>query len=278
MHRILCSTGALIGRPNGRDITLLRQAAQKLHCDGYELMMYDTWYDKIPWMRECLQTLDLSIPVFHVEKSVGNLISRNEAHDTEQAVLMFETNCALAKEFGAEMLVLHLWGGIDSDKDIAHNIRTYAKLRELADAHGLVLMVENVVCNHADPMTHLRALADTYPDIRFTFDTKMAAFHGQMDALYAEENRALFSHIHHMHINDYGGGYMDWGNLNTLHVGDGHVDFDKLFAFLKQTGYQGDFTVEATSFDQTGAIDFEALNKTICKIRDFLDDPTVEKK
>ena len=147
MHRILCSTGAVLGRPNGRDLTLLRQAVPKLHCDGFELMMYDTWYDKIPWMRECLQTLNVSIPVFHVEKSVGNLISRNGGHDTEQAVLMFETNCILAKEFGAEMLVLHLWGGLDSDKDIAHNIRTYAKLREIADAHGLVLTVENVVCN-----------------------------------------------------------------------------------------------------------------------------------
>ncbi|MBQ3003807.1 MAG: sugar phosphate isomerase/epimerase [Clostridia bacterium] len=272
MHRILCSTGAVLGRPNGRDITLLREAVQKLHCDGYELMMYDTWYDKIPWMRECLQTLDVSIPVFHVEKSVGNLISRNGEHDTEQAVLMFETNCILAKEFGAEMLVLHLWGGLDSDKDIAHNIRTYAKLRELADAHGLVLTVENVVCNQQDPMTHLHELASAYPDIRFTFDTKMAAFHGQMDALYAKENRALLSHMHHMHINDYGGGYKDWSNLNTLHIGDGHVDFDKLFAFLKEIGYRGDFTVEATSFDQTGAIDFDALNRTFDKIRTYLGD------
>lgn len=272
MHRILCSTGAVIGRPNGRDITLLHRAKEELHCDGFELMMYDTWYDKIPWMRDCLRTLGAPLPVFHVEKSVGNLISKNGEYDTEQAIVMFETNCILAKEFGAEMLVLHLWGGLDSDKDIAHNIRTYARLRELADSHGLVLTVENVVCNRADPMSHLIALAKAYPDIRFTFDTKMAAFHGQMDALYAEENRWLIPHIHHMHINDYGGGYMDWGNLNTLHVGDGHVDFDKLFAFLKDIDYRGDFTVEATSFDQNGTIDFDALNKTFDKIRTYLGD------
>ena len=270
MNRILCSTGAIIGRPNGRDITLLHQAKDALHCDGYEFMMYETWYDKIKWIDDCLKTLCLPIPVFHVEKNVGNMISSGSRIDTEQAVVMFETNCILAKEYGADTLVLHLWGGLDSDKNIAHNIDTYARLRERADLRGLTLTVENVVCNQADPMTHLVSLANTYPDIRFTFDTKMAAFHGQMDELYAEKNHSLFSHIHHMHINDYGGGYKDWSNLNTLHIGDGHVDFDRLFSFLKEMHYQGDFTVEATSFDQNGAIDFAKLNATFDKIRAYL--------
>ena len=159
---------------------------------------------------------------------------------------------------------------MDSDRDIAHNIETYARLQTIADVYGLALTVENVVCNQADPMTHLRALAQAYPEIRFTFDTKMAEFHGQMDALYANENRHLLPHIAHMHINDYGGGYKDWSNLNTLHVGDGHVDFDRLFSFLKEMHYQGDFTVEATSFDQNGIIDFDALNRTFDKIRKYL--------
>ena len=37
-NRILCSTGALIGRPNGRDFTLLGPCTQKLTCDGFEFM------------------------------------------------------------------------------------------------------------------------------------------------------------------------------------------------------------------------------------------------
>ena len=43
MNRILCSTGAVIGRPNGRDITLLNKFQEQLECDGYEFLMYDTW-------------------------------------------------------------------------------------------------------------------------------------------------------------------------------------------------------------------------------------------
>ena len=42
MHQILCSTGALIGRPNGRDYRLLKQFCPQLDCDGFEFILYST--------------------------------------------------------------------------------------------------------------------------------------------------------------------------------------------------------------------------------------------
>ncbi len=271
MNRILCSTGALIGRPNGRDFTLLRQCTEQLECDGYEFMMYDVWHERIDELKAFMSTLSACIPVFHIEKDVGNLISRNNEGDVERAFELFDKNCALARFLGAEKLVLHLWGGLDSDKNIQHNIECYKHLRGISDSYNLVLMIENVVCNRNDPMSHLIELAKAYPDIRFTFDTKMAAFHNQLDLLYKEENLWFFPYIRHMHINDYAGGYMDWGNLKTLHIGDGNIDFDKLFAFLKSMNYQGDFTVEATSFDQNENINYEALNKSFEKLREYIE-------
>ena len=95
--RILCSTGALIGRPNGRDFTLLTHCKEQLSCDGFEFMMYDTWYDKTTELRRFMEGFDAPIPVFHVEKSVGECISRNEDGDTAQALSMFDINCALSK-------------------------------------------------------------------------------------------------------------------------------------------------------------------------------------
>lgn len=271
MNRILCSTGAVIGRPNGRDYRLLGECMEKLTCDGFEFMMYETWHEDLQGLLGFLKGLNTSFPVFHVEKSVGNLISRGGEGDVDTALAAFRTNCELAGELGSEKMVLHLWGGLDSDKDIAHNIRCFEALESIAGEYGLLLTVENVVCNRADPMRHLVSLAEAYPHIRFTFDTKMAQFHRQTELLYGEENRYLFPHIAHFHINDYDGGYMDWGNLRTLHVGDGQVDFHRLFAFLKEQGYAGDFTVEATSFDGNGVIDFEKLNKTFQTIRDYLE-------
>lgn len=264
---ILCSTGALIGRPNGRDFTLLCQCQKQLFCDGFEFMMYDSWYEKQDALRKTISELEHPILVFHAEKSIGEYISRNEDGDTDTALARFDTNCVLAKAFGANLLVLHLWNGLHSDKNIAHNIAVYPYLREIADKHGLLLTVENVVCNHADPMTHLLALKDVYPDISFTFDTKMAAFHNQLPLLYQKEYRHLLSNIRHFHINDYGGGYMDWSNLRTLPIGAGHIDFAPLFSYLHENSYNGAFTVEATAFDADGIIHYELLNDSFQAIR-----------
>ena len=269
-NRILCSTGALIGRPNGRDFTLLGPCTQKLTCDGFEFMMYNSWYDQQDALRRCIAALGLSIPVFHAEKSIGEYISRNEDGDTDTALARFKINCMLAKDFGANLLVLHLWNGIHSDKNIAHNIALYPYLRDIADRYNLILTVENVVCNHADPMTHLLALKDAYPDITFTFDTKMAAFHGQLPLLYQKKNRHLLQNIRHFHINDYGGGYMDWQNLRTLPIGAGHIDFASLFAFLHENEYCGAMTVEATAFDEQGVIHHDILNNSFEIIRNHI--------
>jgi len=270
LNRILCSTGTSIGRPNGRNFRLLTECAEKLHCDGFEFMMYSTWYDRYEELMDFMKTFPAPIPVVHVEKGIGERISRNEEGDTEEAVRLFEINCGLAKRLGAETLVMHLWSGVHSDKDIRHNFEVYKRLKEISDRHGLTLTVENVVCSHEDPMTHMKRLTALCPDVCFTFDTKMAEFHAQLPLLYREENEAVLSRIRHMHVNDYSGGYMDWTRLKTLHIGQGQVDFDSLFAFLGKVGYTGDFTVEATSFGSDGIIDFDALNRDFARIREYL--------
>ena len=70
MHQILCSTGALIGRPNGRDYRLLKQFCPQLECDGFEFMLYTTWYDQIEALTSFLKSIQLHIPVIHCEKSL----------------------------------------------------------------------------------------------------------------------------------------------------------------------------------------------------------------
>ena len=60
----------------------------------------------------------------HVEKTVGDRISRDGPGDTENALLDFEKNCEAANVIGARRLVMHLWGGVDSDRHIEHNLAT----------------------------------------------------------------------------------------------------------------------------------------------------------
>ena len=71
MSKILCSTGALIGRPNNRDYRLLETLSKQLTCDGYEFMMYSTWYDEVEELIATLKSPNLYIPVMHCEKHIG---------------------------------------------------------------------------------------------------------------------------------------------------------------------------------------------------------------
>ena len=267
MNRIICSTGCLLGRPNGRDFSLLKDLTPRLKCDGLELLMYDTWYDKISELYSATKHLDKPVLVFHLEKSIGEQIGHFKLND---ALEKMEINCALASKLGAEKLVLHLWNGIISDKNIDYNIECYKYLEDIANKHGLILTVENVVCSGSSPLAHLCTLKERYPHIKFTFDTKMADFHKELDLIYDPNYRHLAGNFAHFHVNDRLGEYKDWGNLRVLHIGKGNVDFDRFFAFVKEIDYQGDFTTEATSFDQSGQINVDALNQSLDKIKSYI--------
>ena len=86
MNRVLCSTGTMIGRPNGRDFTLLEAIVPKLKCDGLELLMYDTWYDKVPQLKSFIKTLPMPVYVFHLEKTIGELVSHNRLNDALEKI------------------------------------------------------------------------------------------------------------------------------------------------------------------------------------------------
>lgn len=278
MAQILCSTGALIGRPNGRNHKLLGQLAGRLHCDGFEFMMYETWYDKVDIVIADLKGMGLRIPVMHCEKHIGEAISQGEEGDLEEAFRRFTINCDMAKRLGAKKIVIHLWDGITSDKNIKNNIAAYEELETIAAGYDITVLVENVVCNRQDPMLHWCELVQAYPHIRFVFDTKMAAFHNQLNLLYKEEYDWLWkdNHIRHYHVNDYAGGYMDWKNLKTLPIGKGHIDFDEFFGFIHKIGYDGTFTVEATAFNAEGVVDVDMLNCCFDTIRGYMNRQSIE--
>ena len=272
MHQIFCSTGALIGRPNGRDYRLLEKYCPQLDCDGFEFILYDSWYGETETLTDCLRSLKLKIPVMHCEKTLAEHITAGGEEELREALRLFRINCEMAGRIGAEKMVLHLWNGVVSDSHFDRNLQAYPALRETAEEYGLTLLVENVVC-HKDPMSYWVELYRHYPDIGFVYDTKMADFHGQLNKLYDPEYDWLWqeNHIQHYHVNDFGGQPMDWSNLKVLMLGKGHIDFDRFFRFIRKTGYTGDFTLEATGFDQTGSVDIRGLNEQFAAARAYLE-------
>lgn len=273
MSEILCSTGALIGRPNGRDYRLLKELSQKLDFDGFEFMIYSSWYPEKDALTEAILSYGLNIPVIHCDKLLGESFALGEgSEEYNDAISLFETNCVIGKALGAKKAVLHLWNGIISDKYIENNMKAYSVLSGISKKHSLTLLIENVVCNGKDPFYHWTALKKMYPDVSFIFDTKMASFHDQLNLLYSDEYSWLTEEkrILHYHINDYGGGYMDWKNLRTLPIGSGNIDFERFFEYIRDNNYNDTFTVESTAFDETGKVDIEMLNRQAEYIRNIL--------
>ena len=288
--RVLCSTGAFIGRPNGRDYRLIKEFVPRLECDGIEFMMYSTWYPIVDTLIADLKSYGLTIPVVHCQKSIGEKLAGMEtisegqvdtdrifSKEEDEAVFaegirQFADNVKIASKLGASKMVIHLWNGIVSDKNIEKNIERFEVLWKMADSEGIDLLVENVLCNQQNPMAHWKALHEAYPQVHFIFDTKMAAFHNQTEDIFLPEWNWLFeeNRIRHMHINDYGGGYMDWSNLKVLPIGAGHIDFDSFMGKFLKTGYEGDYTMEATALGRDGVVDFEMLNRNFASLRELL--------
>lgn len=281
MNRILCSSGAIIGKANNSDYTLLKEYKDYLNCDGYELMMYSSWYPDLDEVIENIQSYNLCIPVFHSQKSLGeslcgmtasytdgeyneHIMTESEDREAfEEGTKRFLLNLKFAKSVGAEKMVLHLWNGIVSDKNISKNVERYGIWKSMADREEIDLLVENVICNTNNPLYNVELVAKSYDDASFVYDTKMAEFHGQTMDLFNEEHEWIVERgkIKHLHINDYGGGYMDWSNMRVLPIGDGHVDFDTFFRKLGCYGYKGDFTVESTALSKNGEVNFQMLNR-----------------
>ena len=63
---------------------------------------------------------------------------------------------------------------------------------------------------------------------------------------------------------------MDWNNLKVLPMGKGHIDFKRFFAFIRSSGYRGDFTFEATGFNREGQVDLAMLNDQFDRARNYI--------
>ena len=265
--RILCSTGCLCTMRNGRDHTLICKTAPLLHGDGFEFMMYGSWYDAWRKILDDILAMNVNIPVMHVEKRIGERITLG---DISEARACFRINAEMAAALGADKLVMHLWDGRPSDSNIAVNYAEYAVLRDIAAEHGVTLTVENVVCINSTPLDHLARLHDMYPDISFTYDFKMAQFHAQVEKTFSKEYMWLWQGpVKHVHFSDFGGEPMEWSALRSLHPGEGNIDFAGICRNLCNVGYEGCITIESTSVNEDGSIQIDKLNRSIDLIRNM---------
>ena len=274
---ILPSIGAFIGRVNGRDHRAFLSVADRINATAYEFMMYESFYPRADAILDDFCATGLSFPVFHVEKRLSEYIAGGEMADLSEAYSRFAANCRAAARLGAKKLVLHLWNGMASDWHFSYHLDAFSELSSVAAAHGLLLTVENVVCAHRDPLSHFAELLDRYPDVAFTYDSKMAAFHRQEYTVFCESYRALWQgHIRHIHFNDYNGVPGDFSKLAVLHLGEGNIDIARFASGLRAVGYCDTVTLECSCMRPDGTLVPEKMNASLALARKLLADDRKE--
>ena len=263
---IYCSTGTFVGMPNGCDHRLITQFGGQIRCDGFELLIYRAWYERLDEVLSDLR--GVHIPVIHADKQIGDLISGRSAQDLARALALFSENCRAARALSAKLLVLHLWGVPLSDADPDWNIGALGELRAVAREAGVLLTVENTACVCGDPLAHFQVILNRYPDCQFTLDTRFLAFAGELDTV--REMAWLWPHVPHLHVSDYVGGYKTFDRLRPIpQPGEGNIDFDTLFSYLRAIGFAGSVTLESPAMQAAG-VDAQRLNRGLSFIRQRL--------
>lgn len=257
--RILCSTGTMVGRENDFNYRRAVDVIASLKEDGLlfggELMMLKHYYDKKTEVTECVKASAVPYPVIHCEKGVGTDIShaaylasvRDYMGEDElyaAALKNFRLNCSFGEAVGAKMMVLHLWGGEDSDSHIEYNCDKLQSLSAIAMSHGLKLLIENVPSTTHDPHSNWIRACDEYPGCGFIFDTRFATLHDQVEETLSDP--LVRFNLSHVHVSDFVGGYRNFSALRPIpHPGDGVVDFNLVFRLLREIGYRGTVTLES---------------------------------
>lgn len=280
MNRALfCSTGTMIGRANGYDIRLVTKLFPKLMeagvIDGGELMMLPVYYDRLQAVAREWMTAGIVFPVLHCEKEVGTLLSNaaeaafvgdsSAVAQRKSAIEYFRLNCEMCQIISAPRMVLHLWGGMLSDRHIAYNVEALTELTEIADAYHVHLLIENVPSNTHDPLSNWKRLLPLPDTCGLIFDTRFGQLHRQIRETWSDGD--VQKRIEHIHISDILCEPREFSKLRPiLHPGEGMIDFPGFASILSSCGYDGTFTLESPVIQEGGA-DTEKLTHTLRQLR-----------
>lgn len=257
--RLLCSTGTMVSRLTDYDYSgamrIIRRLADEKVIYGAELMMLKRYYDTPDDVISCVVGAKVPVPVIHCEKDVGGDLSRAallEASGERDAAARlcdsllkdFTLNCRFGRAVGAELMVLHLWSGLESDSNIEFNLSLAPTLYEIAAEHSIKLLFETIPCTAQDPITNLLALFKRFDKAEFTYDTRLTALHGEEVSFL--QDATLSSRIRHVHVSDFIGKIRDFSALRPIyHPREGQIDFDAISNELSRLKYSGFITLES---------------------------------
>lgn len=279
---IYCSTGTTVGRRNGYNYHLVTEIFPALLeqgiIDGAEWMMLPVYYEQMSAIADEWLSAGLTFPIIHCEKEVGTLISnagsavssgdlRNAKRLMQTAMDDFKKNCEMGAMANSRRMVIHLWGGTDSDSHISYNLSALEQMLEIIRPYGIRLLIENVPCTTNDPLSNWKLLASHFDECGLIFDTRFGFFHRQIEDIWDTES--VYRHVEHIHIGDIRGEKQDFTSLRPIyHPGEGMIDFQAVVQRLRTAGYDGSVTLESPVVTDGGA-DCSKLKASLIRVREL---------
>lgn len=271
-NEMYCSTGTVIGRVTGFDHTVISRELPRIcretGADGIEHVITPAFYDNVALKLAIISDSGLRCAVIHADKNIGLLLSKGGEENAHEAMRLWRVNCEYTRSLGCQRVVLHLWGGTESDRNFEYNASFMDEILAIADKYSVTTLIENIPCVSLDPLTRWSEL-EKYK-CGFIYDVRFGQLHGQNPDILVSDYMKT-GRISHMHISDFGGGLRQFSAIRPiLHPNEGKVDFPALFRGLKEAGYRGTFTLESPVMSE-GGLDLDKLCRTLSWLRGKID-------
>lgn len=268
---LICSTGAFSRETGFYDHRRMLSFAHHFDVDGFEVLFYPQWYEIVDRVIEDVLEAGYCYVAVHTEKSIGPAMGSESAEEREIGLERLAINCRFAEALGARYIVLHLWGLPSSDKNMAINFGMLPRCLEIADLYNLEIAVETIPCMRHDPLSHIRYTLELDKRSAAALDTEFLAMHNQLDEALEADGLWQDGCVRHIHFKDFDGQMSaPDGYRRYLHIGEGHIDFKRIFEVLKRRNFNGSISLEASGVERDGRVDVEKIQGSLEKMRKLM--------
>ncbi|MGV3488579.1 MAG: sugar phosphate isomerase/epimerase family protein [Tuberibacillus sp.] len=164
--------------------------------------------------------------------------------------------------------VITATGDAHGDQDVIEDetvlVRHLEPIINKCEQLGKTLVLETHGNNFATGVALKKLIESLNKRVKINYDTGNVIFYGNM--LPYRDLEDSVDCVEFIHLKDKLGAFNEW---NFPAIGDGDLDFAKLFETLKKAKYKGPISVEI-EFTPSGPKDLEEVNRSVQKSFDYL--------
>lgn len=186
---------------------------------------------------------------------------------TEEGVDNLLKSVDLTVEFDCQYIITAT-GNAHNDTDVIEDegtlLRNLEPIINKCKELNKTLVLETHGNNYATGASLKRLIESTNNQVKINYDTANVIFYG--DILPYEDLAASMELVQFIHLKDKLGAHNEW---NFPAIGDGYLDFPRIFNILKKANYQGPISVEI-EFTPAGPANIEEVNESVRKSFNYL--------